>query len=214
MVTTRLLISPDLETRIEGAAKILQSLSLKKGHPDVLWLDDDSRLGVEAAKKIRGHLSLKPYGDQTRAAVVVESSQNFTVEAQNALLKTLEEPPPAAVILLGADSETSLLPTVLSRCQIARVEPAPGQSAPKDEGGLRREIERLLSCPVEERFEYIAKSEDREALCDQLAIFLHQQLRRGDVKLPVLKKLLKAQAWKKANGNTRAILEYLILQVG
>ena len=111
---TRLLIHPNLETRVRGVEKILASLDLKKEHPDVLWIDDEQKLGVEATKKIRQHLSLKPYS-ATGRAVVVESAQNFTADAQNSLLKTLEEPPTEAVILLGADSEKNILPTVLSR---------------------------------------------------------------------------------------------------
>ena len=45
--------------------------------------------------------------------------------AMNALLKTLEEPPPQVILLLTAESAESLLPTIVSRCEVLRLRPLP-----------------------------------------------------------------------------------------
>jgi DNA polymerase-3 subunit delta' len=55
--------------------------------------------------------------------VVIDQAEYLGVEAQNALLKTLEEPPPDSVIVLVCASKDALLPTVISRCQIVRFKP-------------------------------------------------------------------------------------------
>ncbi len=80
-----------------------------------------------------GELALLPVEGGARVAVV-EQAQRMNEDAQNALLKTLEEPPPGVTIVLCADDEDRLLPTVRSRCARVRLGPVP-----------RREIEALLA---------------------------------------------------------------------
>src|SRR3989344_5690414 len=120
-MNSNILISENLEDRVEKIKKILLNLDFNIIHPDLLYINDDETLGVEAAKKIRQFLSLKPFQAKGRV-VVLESAQNLTVDAQNSLLKTLEEPPSESSIILGTDSDTKLLPTILSRCEIIRVQ--------------------------------------------------------------------------------------------
>jgi DNA polymerase-3 subunit delta' len=80
-----------------------------------------------------GELALLPVEDGPRVAIV-EEAHRLNDAAQNALLKILEEPPPGVTIVLCADEEECLLPTVRSRCVRVRLGPAAG-----------REIERWLS---------------------------------------------------------------------
>src|SRR5581483_6166132 len=60
---------------------------------------------------------LKPLSGKTKA-VVIFNAQNITIDAQNAFLKTLEEPPLSTVIILIASHKDLLLPTILSRSTI------------------------------------------------------------------------------------------------
>jgi DNA polymerase III subunit delta' len=70
---------------------------------------------------------MKPY-EGGRAVVVVQNAHDMTPQAQNALLKTLEEPPEHAVLMLLAESLSPLLPTILSRCTLYKMERlGPGQ---------------------------------------------------------------------------------------
>lgn len=222
----RLLISPLPERRAE-IAKILAS-HIGKGnadytkHPDVLYYLSDSKLGILEARKIKEHFSLKPYCAKGRA-VVLEDASNLTIEGQNALLKTLEEPPANAILILGAPSDARFLPTVLSRCQVIRMQQAleKEQQAPEGEGdklqGYEKDIERLVSASIAERFEFVEKLKDREEFLYSLVSFFRQSLhapRPGLAKLEVknfLQELLQAEEWAAQNVNIRAILEYLML---
>lgn len=96
-----------------------------KNHPHVLKVAHVGQgIGIDEIRHIQGFLKLKTTGGQPiRRAVIVENSQTMTVEAQNAFLKILEEPPKDTIIILTVKDEKTLLPTVTSRCQIIRVQP-------------------------------------------------------------------------------------------
>jgi DNA polymerase-3 subunit delta' len=67
-------------------------------------------------------VGFKPY-EGRRRVVVIDDAQAMNHQAQNALLKTLEEPPPSAVLVLVTPAPGSLLPTIRSRCQPLRLQP-------------------------------------------------------------------------------------------
>lgn len=198
----KLLISPNLEIRTGEIDKILSELELSTNHPDLLYLASDSKLGVEQAKKIREHLSFKPFQAKGRG-VVLEDASSLTVEAQNALLKTLEELQQKNLFIMGAPNEYNFLPTILSRCEVIRL-----QNNPTSEVGFKKDIETLISSNISERFEYVEKLKDKEEFLQALAQYFHQ-------KLPAYQgftaELLEAEKWAASNVNTRAILEYLML---
>ncbi len=77
----------------------------------------DPRPGV---RELVDALSLMPMEGGARVAIV-EGAHRMTEDAQNALLKTLEDAPPGVVIVLCADEEDRLLPTIRSRCQRVRL---------------------------------------------------------------------------------------------
>lgn len=207
----KILISPNLDTRIETIEAELIKAGLKKDHPDVFYLEDEEKLGVEAAKKIREFLSLKPYQAKGRGIVVV-SAQDFTPEAQNSLLKTLEEPPNEAVILLGADKESSFLPTILSRCQIVRVQ-SDELRVKNEENRFVSEIQKLQAQTFEERFQFIEKLEKKEEFLKALVSYFRDDLKKNPKNVEFTKLLLQAEEWESANLNIRAILEYLMLNL-
>lgn len=207
----RLLISPSLESRGQEVKKILVQVGLTNPHPDLLYFPSDSKLGVEQARIIREHFSLKPYCAKGRG-VVLEDASNLTIEAQNALLKTFEEPPADALLILGASSDANFLPTILSRCQIVRVQGTGDRGQGKN---YSEDIEKLLNSDIEERFEYVEKLKDREEFLHFMVDHFHQKLpphlTSGNTEF--LKELLQAEEWQKHNVNIRAILEYLMLSM-
>ncbi len=81
-------------------------------------------LKVEALREMLRTLSLSPFEARYRVALLLRF-QEATASAQNALLKTLEEAPPRVVLLITADSAESLLPTIVSRCEIMRLRTPP-----------------------------------------------------------------------------------------
>ena len=81
-------------------------------------------LKVEQIRALRQSLSLKPYQGKYRVVLFLRF-QEANASATNALLKTLEEAPAHAILLLTADTPEQLPPTIPSRCEILRLRPLP-----------------------------------------------------------------------------------------
>lgn len=77
-------------------------------------------IGIDAVREMKRKVSLKPFAGGSKA-FVIEDAHTLTEEAQNALLKTLEEPPVNTVFVLTSRNEDLILPTIVSRCQVLRV---------------------------------------------------------------------------------------------
>lgn len=84
-------------------------------------------LGIELARHVIEALARHPF-EGGRSVVILFEAHLATTEAQNALLKLLEEPPPSAVIVLVTEHPERLLPTVRSRCQEVRFDPLPPET--------------------------------------------------------------------------------------
>jgi len=83
---------------------------------------DGKAIGIEEIRELEHFLSLKvPGTSAVDRAVIIEDSQLMTTEAQNALLKVLEEPPAGTILLLTTTNSQALLPTVRSRTQVIDV---------------------------------------------------------------------------------------------
>ena len=76
---------------------------------------DKPSIGIDQIRELGQMLALQPYVSSGRRVVIIESAEAMTIPAQNALLKFIEEPPPATLLLLVAPSLQALLPTVVSR---------------------------------------------------------------------------------------------------
>jgi DNA polymerase III subunit delta' len=77
---------------------------------------------VDQVRALQHMLALAPYEGKYRIALLL-GFQAANANAQNALLKTLEEPNPRVILLVTADSPESLLPTIVSRCEVLRLHP-------------------------------------------------------------------------------------------
>jgi DNA polymerase III subunit delta' len=88
---------------------------------DLLIGDDDHRMREGLCYRV----SLKPFSGKRKIAILDDADYlNDTMKASaNALLKTLEEPPPRSVLILLGTSEQRQLPTIRSRCQVVRFQP-------------------------------------------------------------------------------------------
>jgi DNA polymerase-3 subunit delta' len=96
-------------------------------HPDVLYAEHDATTGalkIEEVRAVMQRLALKPYEARYRVAIF-RDFDHARPQAQDALLKTLEEPAPHAVLILLAPSSESLLPTIISRSQVMTLHPVP-----------------------------------------------------------------------------------------
>ena len=86
-------------------------------HPDVLVVEpgDSGNIRIEPIREAVDRTAFKPF-EGKRRAVIVDEADAMVPQAQNALLKTLEEPPASSVFILVTARPDSLLPTVRSRC--------------------------------------------------------------------------------------------------
>lgn len=92
----------------------------KNVNPDVITIDFlDSNITVDEARKIRKDVYILP-NECKRKVYIIKNGQNLNIQAQNALLKTLEEPPRYACFIIECTTEQSLLSTIRSRCSIYR----------------------------------------------------------------------------------------------
>lgn len=212
----RLLISTS-QNRIKEEVSRTLALYLKGvnvNHPDVLYFKAGEKLGITEARKIKEHFSLKPYSLKGRV-VIIEDASVMTHEAQNALLKTLEEPPAEAILILGAPSEANFLPTILSRCEITRLQVTGNRLQKKN---YQEDIEKLINSSIEERFEYVEKLKEKKEFLHALVLYFRNQMLqlsydRVTIDKDFLKELLQAEEWARQNVNIRGILEYLMLKM-
>jgi len=100
-------------------------------HPDIIVLapGETGTIKIEDVRDVVASAGFRPF-EARRRVVVVDDADALGVPAQNALLKTLEEPPSASVFVLVSSMPDALLPTVLSRCPRLRFGPlAPSEVA-------------------------------------------------------------------------------------
>jgi len=91
-----------------------QQLSLRP-HPDNFTINHDSDYSIDRAHELTTWVYKKPF-NRSYKLVLIETAENLSFEAQNALLKTLEEPPAHNMIFLTTRNAQNILPTVQSRC--------------------------------------------------------------------------------------------------
>ena len=99
-------------------------------HPDLHVVGPEGaglQIRVGQVQRLASDLALLPLEGRFRIAVV-ENAHRLNIDAQNALLKTLEEPPAAVVLVLAASDSAALLPTVASRCVRLRLGPVDSET--------------------------------------------------------------------------------------
>lgn len=118
-----------LQCEKQGADPCGQCHSCKQAmshnQPDIIYVSHEkpNTIGVDDIRvQINNDIGIKPYSS-ARKIYIMNEGEKMTVQAQNALLKTLEEPPEYAVIIVLTTNVDSLLPTILSRCVVLNMKP-------------------------------------------------------------------------------------------
>lgn len=144
---------------------------LERNHPDVEYYGGDGSrrsFHIDTIRQLRQNAWLLP-GEAPCRVCVLCGAENMTDQAQNALLKILEEPPEHTVFILTAENRAMLLPTILSRVQTIRLEPlTPAEILP-----VLRE-----RCPdqPEEKLEWAAETAD--TIGQALALLADESLQK------------------------------------
>ena len=92
--------------------------------PDIIYVTHEkASLGVDDIRnQVNGDVAIKPYSSPYKIYIIPDG-EKMTEQAQNALLKTIEEPPEYAVFLLLTENINMFLPTILSRCVTLQLKP-------------------------------------------------------------------------------------------
>ncbi|MBE5925432.1 MAG: DNA polymerase III subunit delta' [Lachnospiraceae bacterium] len=99
--------------------------ALSGNHPDIIWVthDKDTVIGIdEIREQLVSDIQIKPYKSQYKI-YIVDDAQKMNVATQNAVLKTIEEPPEYGVVIFLTTNMDMFLQTILSRCIKLNVKP-------------------------------------------------------------------------------------------
>lgn len=99
--------------------------AINGNHPDIIYVEHDKPnvISVDNIRtQINGDIAIKPYSSAYKI-YIMDEAEKMNTQAQNALLKTLEEPPEYAVIMLLSTRAEAMLPTILSRCVALNTKP-------------------------------------------------------------------------------------------
>ena len=119
--------------------------ALTRNHPDIIYLkpEKDNVIKVDDIREqINNDMAIKPYSGNKKI-YIINHADRMNEAAQNALLKTIEEPPEYGIIILLSENEEKFLPTIRSRCVTIEIRPV------KDEL-IKEYLIKTLNVPEEE----------------------------------------------------------------
>lgn len=113
-------MTPKIITHSDQLKKILLA-----NHKIVFELDQAEAISIKQTRNLNQQISFSNTSSSTIDTFVIHQAHNLTLAAQNNLLKTLEETPSNKQIILITPTPQSLLPTILSRCQLIKANKKP-----------------------------------------------------------------------------------------
>jgi hypothetical protein len=184
--------------------------------PDVLEIHPDTSIGIEEIRSIHTFLSKKPIQNKENT-VVVHDAHLMTIPAQNAFLKTLEEPPANSRIYLVTPKPDLLLPTILSRVQLV---PDTSHMSYTTNTTYSNLFSQLLSSAVGDRLALIEKQnftrQSALEFLDQIEIYIHENIKN----LPSLhltpyplRLISQTRTYLTSNVNLTLALDHFALQL-
>lgn len=228
MTHAYLIVGGNPITRREKIAEIYSQvkpkIKKKEVDPDLIRLEGVNSIGIDEIRQLEHILALKPHSYPPKVAII-EEGEKLTPEAQNALLKTLEEPPRQTVVILASQNMEVFQPTLISRCQIIQLPSKP--QIHLQEGEIKKynsELDSILSSSIGERLIFAEKFKTKsEAIyfCE-IQTFLWRELllqkvqeRKGKLLtneiVRVLKEIQKIKKYLQSNVNVRLAIENLLL---
>ena len=189
----------DAEGKKDFAGEICTLLTRKgfENNPDLKFIrpkteEDDYKIYIENIRDLKSFMSLKPHSSEYKLAVI-ENAEMLTIEAANAMLKVLEEPPRNSILVLISSKHKLLPRTVLSRCETVVFPPTKEvQTEEMDE--TLSELRKVARQSMAERIKYAKKIYEKENYAELVNLWLrslHFQLSDKPASAPILKRLLR-----------------------
>ena len=210
----------------------------RENNPDVVVLPEEvegvSSIGVGDVRTLIKSLQLKPVSGKTTLAVI-QAAQLLTVEAQNSLLKLLEEPPDHVQLILICSQPEVLLPTVLSRVVVIADQKSNIKNQKLDSQAEDKLIELVGMNPVVRLAKTAELAKTREAALELVKVWLRvghgwlvgkknvsavetprsdigASLRTADL-VQMLKSLQQAMKYLEANTHAQLTMDWLLLRL-
>lgn len=174
-------------------------------NPDLKIIDSD--WSIENIRSIKNFLSQKPYNHSTKI-IIIENAQNLKTEAQNSLLKILEEPGKNNYLLLTTNQPHNLLPTIHSRCHLLKINDHPTTNHSqtlKISPNLKNNLAIVDQLGLD-------KNTAIPFLENQISLFRHQLIAQPSQKTAhLIYQLIRATQMIKANVDAKSALDYFFL---
>ncbi len=215
-----LITSYNANTREDYALRICSDLHIDPF--DITMLEPKetkAKIGIEDVRILQKKMFLKPFRSPIKAALI-KNAELLTTEAQNSLLKLIEEPPAHTIIILTASNKDALLPTILSRCKIIELKDAAYEISEKE---ISQNLKTLMSLSSVGTGERLKLAQDLSKNKDEAIIFLEKMIlaaRKTLIEtyssdyLNLLKSLQRTHTvLKTTNASPRLVLENLFLNL-
>jgi DNA polymerase III subunit delta' len=146
---------------------IIEPMVKDPDSPKELLPHPNGEIRISQIRELQKKINLKPYQSRYRVLIFLRFQQ-ANVEACNALLKTLEEAPSYAVLILTADNPEQLLPTIVSRCEVLRLRPLKVEEVMSEleSRGIESGRAKLMAHISGGRFGYALRLLEDESLLD------------------------------------------------
>lgn len=212
-----ILVTGTKSARKAKVQHFLEDLGLKihENNPDLMMVvpeEGKKSIGIKQIRETNKFLNEKPFAHKNKA-VVVKNAELLTTQAQNALLKTLEEPPNFAQIILETKTEKDLLETVVSRCRRIKVD-SKGKTKEITQKISIKEILKQSKGEKMQTADAVSK-QDRVEVIEDLETWI-EDLRDGmdsDTAQNIEKILLVKKDLERTNVALKLALEFLLLSL-
>ncbi len=177
---------------------------------NILYIQSDTSIGIDEIRQIQHTLSRKSTSGAN--IVIVLNAHTMTIAAQNAFLKTLEEPPTNSEIYLITTQPDELLPTIVSRCQIITTA---NKTIPVIDS---TPIELLLTAqtPMQKLKWTDAQEFDRASALEFLntcEIYIHLQITKHTTPNLAYQTIITVRKFLKSNCSVRLCMDYFALKI-
>jgi DNA polymerase III delta prime subunit len=206
------LITPDSHSvLVVGELNLDNSCKLLNVSAADMQVIDTQPIKIEQIRGMIHWLNLRPMNSSKKVVIVV-GAENMTTESANSLLKTLEEPPPYAQIILTTKNEQKILATIQSRCEKIRLTYIDHETLPEN----YLSPEELSKLSIKERFDWASKTADLESdtiksVLTAWQVYFRQKLLKSEDCLAILKEISRAKDLLETNISVKLLLENVIL---
>lgn len=186
---------------------------------DINLIEPEKTMGIGEIRGAWKKLFLKPFKSEKKA-IILNAFLGITTEAQNALLKSLEEPPNNTIIIVLVSDLETVLPTIISRCKVINLNQ--GINITEEERKeYEKTIDKLLQATIGEKLKlaetFGKTSKEGEIFTEKIILVIREKIlkeeSRGEL-LKILKEFERAnKILKTTNANSRLILENLFFSI-